>query len=955
MRDPLNIHIDPSFDLRNIDNSKTSISREILERLKSEQISLEQRNNASYSKEDSNASVITYEARKRALDAVPNIKVRMHDSTNADLYADVDPSVKLTDANFDPLYFLTYAHGNTSLQDLKTGLTNIQNRKNDQLSKQRHSVTEHIDLFARCSNGIDIFGRLEDSSSSNDFIPPSLSECIEKLTMLTDESVSKAKHSFKPLLDNTDDIRKYNASLQILQRVRPYVEIPLQMKHCIDAGRYSAAIRAYRRVLTIPDNYKIQILASAKVRAYQQAKLARARLERVIADPSSSVRALIDGITDLMNLIKLEVTSSQTGDVAGECVSFSTIPSILQAQPSVACLHMQAMHFERAVHKAVFDCKEKYLQIARERTQHELLHKTFESAGEAFAIMARSASSSSANAAAEEEEEEFDVDRWRRKIHAARVFGVRSMTKLARHWLPRLIQLAVKGREIEIFKSMSKENLGERVFRTFNDDVPPPLLLLVQFSSFCALGRASTRSIRITSSKGSLLDDLLTSETSHEDFFRELECELPDFMMKECAQENVVLDEEMQKLHQIRAILTGDEIQHPQNPNGFTVATNWSKSCTMEAEERVCQNVFRTAKRECRRFASSSGELKVARIRKMVVDEFSTLRNPQYVQHLIRRNTELLLHDMCCDLDAYIESRDYADEAILQVIAECAKSLAVDIPDLVREMVDLFSFNVVSEDDGNDGGQETAILSDSFCGELQEREEYYFDCYIASIRKKMRSCVRAVVWERTENVNLEDYAYSNYEQMRREGEAEEEKYLIHSDDYDDLDNLIMDHGREKNNYISNLVFPGYLSSVLLGIVRCKAQCFKTMGVMQRKVKSGQQQTYQIIAVQTASQECLSGLCAEINEKKKFLARTASSTSLIKLATEIQFLIRILEPYLTNEVKNKGYDCQTELIAYAIDKNVDADSTSKTYESEVLVKKGEVYVLALALDAASTEL
>ena len=67
------------------------------------------------------------------------------------------------------------------------------------MEQQIETTRSNFPLFARCSNGIDIFGKTEGQDVT--------SKKVDRLEDRINETVRTAKTSFKPLLDNTTEVR----------------------------------------------------------------------------------------------------------------------------------------------------------------------------------------------------------------------------------------------------------------------------------------------------------------------------------------------------------------------------------------------------------------------------------------------------------------------------------------------------------------------------------------------------------------------------------------------------------------------------------------------------------------------------------------------------------------------------------------------------------------------------
>jgi hypothetical protein len=135
------------------------------------------------------------------------------------------------------------------------------------------------------------------------------------------------------------------------------------------------------------------------------------------------------------------------------------------------------------------------------------------------------------------------------------------------------------------------------------------------------------------------------------------------------------------------------------------------------------------------------------------------------------------------------------------------------------------------------------------------------------------------------------------------------------------------------------VFPSYLSSSLLAITRCRAQVEKALGDTLRRTAG---KSYQEIAVVSASETLLNGLCDEITSKTHRI--TASHAD--RLANELQFVLNTLKKHVDEETTWKtGNSCLQALYKKAGKGNLNGPVDLGPIEE--LERLGRVYVLCLA--------
>ena len=215
-------------------------------------------------------------------------------------------------------------------------------------------VRDNYPLFVKCAEGFDEFR----ANSEND-VGLSLNHRIDKLEGIAESCAYQAKKSFRPLLDNTTEVRKVQSSLAVLQRVAPVLQAPVIMRQHLENRRYSEALKTYRRVLVVDESCKIDLLLRVRLQAEEGVREARRELERRLAEEKVQVDDLIDGIRDLGELLELDVPVIGHGDEGDQSEAQGVyqigehVIHVRDHSPALSCLLLQAAHFSYNVKKMI--------------------------------------------------------------------------------------------------------------------------------------------------------------------------------------------------------------------------------------------------------------------------------------------------------------------------------------------------------------------------------------------------------------------------------------------------------------------------------------------------------------------------------------------------------------------------------------------------------------------------
>ena len=315
-------------------------------------------------------------------------------------------------------------------------------------------VRENFALFLRCADGIDVFNERTLAQSG-----PSVVDRLNRLDALAESCTHQAKKSFKPLLDNANEVRKVQSALAVLQRVAPMLQAPYLMRQHVENGRFSAALKAYRRVLVIDEHCNIELLNHVKDQAAECAREARRELESRLAQEKIHVNGLLDATRDLGELLELDIPFDprEAEKVAGsryraasiKAVGSFTIGTVTinarEYPPALACLLLQAAHFSHLVSRIIEEA---------DNTTHRIFD------GES--LSSQNAKKEDANGSvdkADTPKKSASSNQWKYDVLEARSIATIKAVEVVSKWLPRLLLVAKTARE-EGFDEIGFRRLG---------------------------------------------------------------------------------------------------------------------------------------------------------------------------------------------------------------------------------------------------------------------------------------------------------------------------------------------------------------------------------------------------------------------------------------------------------------------------------------------------------------
>ena len=528
--------------------------------------------------------------------------------------------------------------------------------------------------------------------------------------------------------------------------------------------------------------------------------------------------------------------------------------------PSLSCLLLQAAHFTNLVAEEVEKTQSTALRIYNGEPLVSVASENDDYTADEISV-AKSIDSKTSD--------KRERIRWKYDVLESRVLAAIRVVALAQAWLPRLLRIAEAARQSEMrlaartmrkrMKGIETENeIRITAFEVFITNISPAITLLVEHGAFVALGSDETYNTAITYGRDDdeRLQKLIMSP-------------LPAAQSSKCATELAQLAEVVQTVANSAIGLRPSEKDYGFGPDQVSKASHYQRAA-MEAslekiislmeetvvtiERRKCIYSFDQCNRSCSMRASGSGVFDMDSIITCVQTLSEELTRPKSCSAEIEKGCELVVRRCCEGLASFV--RDRGDSARLRAVSECATALNESIVHLVREVSDLTH-------------HENPLTEEALIEDVMALENQMFDEFLESIRRNMSTYTRLgpmIVYE------------------------EEDEFIA-----------------EKLK--SEAPFPAHLSACLLAIVRCRAQVERTLGLDTVR-KHQAPATYQYLAMSTAADSVVDGICYEISQRMSRMRGSQADQYL----SELQFLMTTLRKYLGDDVLNAAENCKSKLLS-----------------------------------------